>query len=404
MSQNQADSIIYDNEVENAIDHDPIDIEAAHQRYRDDRILPPSTIQDSDTVQGERFFKHQKRGEVCVVQVKRSCWKQWVNDLDKVIHVKWIHKNDYLLEAQRQRSMKEARSACSGSRSQSKKRKVDKLLVSQVYECNRSGKPQERKDQPKKNERTSLIESKKVECTAKLWVTCKESNPEWVSIMYNTHHQNHQPGSMEDIRYMPKSQELVDAIVQRLSEGQTVRAVRDYFRRFPITQDLKSRDAYIITDDVYNEFIKLQSQAAHRHNDEHESAKVWVKELTDNGHFAYYSELDDNKFAVCISTKWQRGFFAEARGVCLDATHDVTGKNVIMYTIVTQHQDTWRGFPIAYLITDSQASPVLTSWLQNLRQKGLKPKSVTIDCSLAEDKALRDAWAIASISSFAPGM
>lgn len=106
MSQNQADSIIYDNEVENAIDHDPIDIEAAHQRYRDDRILPPSTIQDSDTVQGERFFKHQKRGEVCVVQVKRSCWKQWVNDLDKVIHVKWIHKNDYLLEAQRQRSMK----------------------------------------------------------------------------------------------------------------------------------------------------------------------------------------------------------------------------------------------------------------------------------------------------------
>ena len=95
---------------------------------------------------------------------------------------------------------------------------------------------------------------------------------------------------------------------------------------------------------------------------------------------------------MCICTKWQQTLFGEARGVCLDATHDVTGQNVIMYTIVTQHQETWRGFPIAYLITNSQASSVLTTWLKMLSGQGLKPASVTIDCSLTEDKALKNAW------------
>ncbi|KAJ8657637.1 hypothetical protein O0I10_006703 [Lichtheimia ornata] len=138
------------------------------------------------------------------------------------------------------------------------------------------------------------------------------------------------------------------AFVQRLSEGQTVRAVRDYFRRFPITQDLKSRDAYIITDDVYNECVKLQSQATRRHNNEHESAKEWV--ITDEGNFGYYSDLDDNEHALCISTTWQQSSFARARGVHLDAaTHDITGKNVVMYTIITQHGVV---SPFAYLITN----------------------------------------------------
>ncbi|CDH60959.1 predicted protein [Lichtheimia corymbifera JMRC:FSU:9682] len=90
------------------------------------------------------------------------------------------------------------------------------------------------------------------------------------------------------------------------------------------------------------------------------------------GYFAYYNALDDSKFALCVSTTWQQTFFAQADGVCLDATHDVTGKKFIMYTIVTQHEDIWRGFPIAYLVTDSQASSPLTSWLRILCQKGVE--------------------------------
>ena len=162
---------------------------------------------------------------------------------------------------------------------QSKRRKVEKLLVSCVYLCNRSGQLQVQKNRPRKNARISYADSKKVGCTAKLWVTCKESNPDWVTIMYNVKHKNHQPGSLEDVRHLPKSKELIAAIVKRLSEGQTVRAVRDYFRRFPITGDKMSRDSYVITNDVYQEYVKLQYETSKKNEDEHVSAKQWVDEL-----------------------------------------------------------------------------------------------------------------------------
>ena len=146
-----------------------------------------------------------------------------------------------------------------------------------------------RKAREKKNTRMTYTDSKKVGCAAKLWVTCKESNPDSVTIMYNVKHKNHQPGSLEDVRHLPKSKELIAAIVKRLSEGQTVRVVRDYFRRFPVTDDEMSRDAYIVTEDVYNEYITLQKKAAYRHKDEHKSAELWVEEL--KSRFIYYMNI-----------------------------------------------------------------------------------------------------------------
>ena len=90
-------------------------------------------------------------------------------------------------------------------------------------------------------------------------------------------------------------------------------------------------------------------------------------------------------FAYGFMSPWQRSLLVSARAFCLDATHDITAYiNTIMYTIVVHHEDTDRGVPVAYLITNSQSAALLTDWISGLKDVGVNFLKITINCSHTE--------------------
>ena len=75
------------NEVEEVINQDPMDLEEIHQHDCTERIVPAMDVHESSVVRNIRFTTVPARGEVCVVEVKRDGWKDWVKGLVKVLHV-----------------------------------------------------------------------------------------------------------------------------------------------------------------------------------------------------------------------------------------------------------------------------------------------------------------------------
>lgn len=102
MSFTQTEASFSVDEAEAVINRDHMDLEAVYNHDRNERFLPATSIHESSAVRSVRFMTHAKRGEICVVEVQRSNWKDWVDNLVKVLHVQWIYKNDYCLETKRQ--------------------------------------------------------------------------------------------------------------------------------------------------------------------------------------------------------------------------------------------------------------------------------------------------------------
>ncbi|KAI9468128.1 MAG: hypothetical protein EXX96DRAFT_493128 [Benjaminiella poitrasii] len=84
-----------------------------------------------------------------------------------------------------------------------------------LYECHRAGSKKINLQQPKGGQsgkqRPIQKESKKINCQAKLHVSCPYDDPDNVIIEHVGHH-NHRIGSIEDLKYLPKSKRSKAAI------------------------------------------------------------------------------------------------------------------------------------------------------------------------------------------------
>ncbi|KAI9362835.1 hypothetical protein BD770DRAFT_300583, partial [Pilaira anomala] len=138
--------------------------------------------------------------------------------------------------------------------------------------------------------------SKKCNCLALLKVTCYKSSPDMVTLKVMNEH-NHEVGGSDDIKHLPLSKEAGDYIEGRLREGYRKRDTRlsiqknyrEYMRG--LTKDISAttntilhRDQIVHADEIYNIYKKIQESFYKRTDDQKESIKIWLNELTVRGY------------------------------------------------------------------------------------------------------------------------
>ncbi|KAI9242997.1 hypothetical protein BDA99DRAFT_414258, partial [Phascolomyces articulosus] len=60
-------------------------------------------------------------------------------------------------------------------------------------------------------------------CKAWLMVYCYKEDPQNVTFKYINQHSGHRPGSIEDVQFLRKSDELTKVILEELHKGYNVR-------------------------------------------------------------------------------------------------------------------------------------------------------------------------------------
>jgi transposase-like protein len=73
----------------------------------------------------------------------------------------------------------------------------------------------------------------------------------------------------------------------------------------------------------------------------------------------------------------------------MDATHSITTeKNTILYTLLIRHKISGKGVPISYMITNDHSRLPISRWLSGLKDIGMVPLRITVDCSIPEINAI----------------
>ena len=118
--------------------------------------------------------------------------------------------------------------------------------------------------------------SKQVGCRAILKASCLKSDPTKVIITYKHDHKNHILGSIEDVQYLPCSDEVRDRIREELEKGYDVRDVRTYLQHeYADTMD-NQHDAYISIAVVYNIYYNYRQQRCQRDQDNFILVRLWL--------------------------------------------------------------------------------------------------------------------------------
>ena len=284
----------------------------------------------------------------------------------------------------------------------------------EYYECHRhttaeDRRTQQRRDAGGRQHRLVQKKSKQVGCRAILKASCLRSDSTKVIITYKHAHENHAPGSIDDVQYLPYSDEVRDRIREELEKGYDVRDVRTYLQREYADTNDSSHDAYITTAVVYNIFYNYRRGRCEKDRDDFISVKMWLTELTQRDYAVWTGSdvenqnagvesvdlvANDGTFAFGFLAPWQKELLLAAPFISLDATHDVCGDyhNGVLYTMVIRHPVAARGVPVAYLFTNDQSSAPLLGWFRFLVSLGVYPQRITIDRDLAEDNAISQTW------------
>jgi hypothetical protein len=175
--------------------------------------------------------------------------------------------------------------------------------------------------------------------------------PNQVTIKLHNEH-NYLVGSLDDISFLPLSDNTKEAILQKLREGYGRRDIRAAIQRhfnerirdlFPeVTSSSSSsvyvvhRDQFIHSEDVYNIYKKVQELSYKKHNEQKEPVKHGLKDLQQQrDYFTYISQDFEQSYTFGFVSPWQRQQLVRAESFCLDATHCASNiANVILYSIV----------------------------------------------------------------------
>ena len=243
--------------------------------------------------------------------------------------------------------------------------------------------------------------SKQVGCKARLNVVCYKVDPHYVHFEYQGEHVGHTPGSIEDVRFLPPSNELKERILVELQKRYSVRDVRLFLQQSYSHLGANKRDQYVSTTDVYNIYYKFWQQQCAKSSDDFESVEKWLNSFQQDGYHVWVDTADSERllsperFSFGFVAPWQKDLLLGQAGnfICLDATHNVSQyHDGILYTMVIRHPIAGRGVPVSYLLTDDKSSLPLLGWFRSLASLGLNPQRITIDHDYSEDNAISDVW------------
>ncbi|KAG0166505.1 hypothetical protein DFQ28_000638 [Apophysomyces sp. BC1034] len=143
-------------------------------------------------------------------------WKEFVDSCPEKYEVCWNMRRNY------------TRRHDDGEPS-TKRGKPSETLWSYTFVCHREEQKRVHKDRviggKSGKVRPVQKESKKIGCTAKLAVVCRDNDSNSVVITVKNIH-NHDIGAVNDLQYLPLSSQAKTEVMQRLSEGYRQRDIR----------------------------------------------------------------------------------------------------------------------------------------------------------------------------------
>ncbi|KAF8925351.1 hypothetical protein BGZ47_003350, partial [Haplosporangium gracile] len=176
-----------------------------------------------------------------------------------------------------------------------------------------------------------------------------------------------------------KSERIKATIKSLLLQGSSIRNVMerltiDYDRFMAIVRgngQRLSRDDFITYEDVYNIWHKINTAVMRKDTDATLSAMKWLEEIEGKGGFTFYNRVNTAKSVFYgFATEWQlRQLRNHGQSLCFDGTHNVFGPKTNLFTLVLKNKDHGFGVPVAFLLTRSTDSSILTAWLRALCEK-----------------------------------
>ncbi|KAG2214822.1 hypothetical protein INT45_005259 [Circinella minor] len=278
------------------------------------------------------------------------------------------------------------------------------VIFTERFLCAHSGKKRiQNQSAPGDRTRPRQEKSKNVDCPAKLEVKRYEEDPENVTLRFYGQHDFH---DLRKVNYLPLENWVKILIKDRLEEGVDVPTIVDLVND---KQEKKKEESArlehsprlyrdVTYEDVYNQYYKIMVRQTRMAENDFSSFGLWLVELESKSYhtFLFGQSNPDTQvynFGFGFIAPWQLELLKRARSFCLDATHHVTiYPNTVMYTIVLCHKVTGRGVPVAYLVTNDQSEEPVRKWLMDLKDLGVSPTQITVDCSKAEANAISSTW------------
>ncbi|OAD65340.1 hypothetical protein PHYBLDRAFT_71048 [Phycomyces blakesleeanus NRRL 1555(-)] len=162
---------------------------------------------------------------------------------------------------------------------------------------------------------------------------------------------NHVPEDRSEIRTLALPFEAIKLIEDQLRSGSSCRSTR-----ISVLQQIDSWGvgSLYLTVLMTNLLYMFNS-------DEKAFIAIWMnKKLPERNYCIFTRDLrvnniESNLFAFGFQLPAQVRVMRIATSFCLDATHNISARSgEVIYSLVTQHNITGKGFPVVYMVTNDQ--------------------------------------------------
>ncbi|OAD73349.1 hypothetical protein PHYBLDRAFT_145746 [Phycomyces blakesleeanus NRRL 1555(-)] len=243
---------------------------------------------------------------------------------------------------------------------------IEGLVFGETKKCHRAG-----QYITNRQLRLAQKDTKACSCTAALKIIQHLDNPNVVTFCQTKAHVNHVPGDWDEVRTFSLPSEAIKIIEDQLKVAAAV------------------------------EMTTLLYMFA---SDENASISIWLNvKLAEQNYCIFEINLsvyNDGKkqFAFGFQSPMQVSIMRISQSFCLDATHSISSRSdEVLYTLVTRHPQTGKGFPVAYMVTNNQTAIPIKLWLDHLRIKSsFVPMNITIDRSIMEVNAIKEALPVSA--------
>ncbi len=157
--------------------------------------------------------------------------------------------------------------------------------------------------------------------------------------------------------------------------------------------DIVTRDFHVHFMDIYNIYKKAIYNTFKFDDDDFISTKIWLEKLENKNYFTQCIEFNDEDICLSFSSQSQIQLLLKSSNFCMDATHGITiNDKIILYSLVIRHPITGNGAPVSYMLTNNHSRLPISIWLSGLKDIGMRPKRITVDCSIPEINSINSVF------------
>ncbi|KAI9470844.1 MAG: hypothetical protein EXX96DRAFT_542913 [Benjaminiella poitrasii] len=236
--------------------------------------------------------------------------------------------------------------------------------------------------------------TKKIGCKVSVNVVCYMNEPDIVYLERSGEHNNHIPGTYDDLKFMWLSTHIrknIENVLRRDILRQDARAItEDDFLH-------NTRDSFIHYDDIYYIYAKIMKELFEFDENDMSSVQKWCDKLENEG-CSVLRHQSEHIYYYGFQSEWQKVLMLQSVIVSVDTTHGISNcSRDILYSLVVRNPKTGYGNSVACLITNDHSVEPIKNWLVSFKQRNvMNPSQITVDCSIPEIDAIRvafgDAW------------